>query len=460
MIVRQLSTPRSTVVFDLSFDWRILAFTAVVAVATALVFGTAPALGVRGVDPHDALKEQGRGFAGPGRRSFGAPLLVVQVAFTLVLVVAAGLFLRTFERLATLDIGMDRDAVLVVDVDTSRIAAAPDARLALFERIREAVGAVPGVANAGLSLITPVSGSGWNGPVEVPEANVSPRNRMTFYNSASPGWFGTYGTALRAGRDFDAGDTHGAPAVAIANETFVKKYVAGPPVGHVIRYEQGPSGIKQAVIVGVVEDAAYRSIRDPIPPVLYFPVAQAHYEEGPPRLSLSIRAASGSPALLTRAVADAIVHVEPNASLTFRPLSAFIAGALVRERLLAMLSGFFAGLALLLAGMGLYGVTAYTVNRRKAEIGIRVALGAQSSRVVAMMMRKIALPVALGVVLGAALSYWAAQYVATLLYGLDARDPVTFAAAAVFLVAVSAVAAWLPARNAAAVDPSQVLRNP
>jgi putative ABC transport system permease protein len=458
LIVQQLSTPRSTVVLDLSFDWRIALFTASIAVATALVFGTAPALVVSRVDPHDALKQQGRTVAA-ARRSSGTPLLAVQIALTLVLVVAAGLFLRTFVRLATLDIGLDREPVLVVDVDTSRIAATPEARLALFERMREAAAAVPGVAGSGLSLITPVSGAGWNGPVELSgRPDVSPRNRLTFYNSVTPGWFSTYGTALRAGRDFDHRDTPGAPAVAIANEAFVRKYVAGPAVGRAVRYEQGPGGVKQALIIGVVEDAAYRSVRDPIPPILYFPVAQAHHAEGPARLSLSIRSAGEPPARLARAVGDAIARVDGNALLTFRPLSAFIDGALVRERLLAMVSGFFAGLVLLLAGIGLYGLTAYTVSRRKAEIAIRVALGARASGVIVAVMRRIAIALALGLVAGAALSYWAAQYVATLLYGIDARDPLTFVAAAVFLLTVSAVAAWLPARRAALDDPTQVLR--
>ena len=459
LIVRQLSTPRSTVVLDLSVDWRILGFTALVAVTTAVIFGMAPALAARRVDPHDALKQQGRTFSGNSRRSFGAPLLAVQIALTLVLVVAAGLFVRTFERLATLDIGLDRDAVLVVDVDTSRVAATPEARLALFERVREAAAAVPGVAGAGLSLITPVSGAGWNGPVELAgRADVPARNRLTFFNSVTPGWFDTYGTALLAGRDFNSGDVHGAPAVAIANESFVAKYVTGSPVGQPVRYEHGPSGAKQAVIVGVVEDAAYRSIRDAAPPILYLPVAQAHYGEGPARLSLSVRAATGSPALLTRPVAQAIRGVDRNALLTFRPLAAFIDGVLVRERLLAMLSGFFAALALLLAGIGLYGMTSYTVTRRKEEIGIRMALGARAGQVVLMVMRRIAGSVAVGVLAGAALSYWAAQYVATLLYGMEARDPATFAAAAVFLGTVSALAAWVPARRAAAIDPARVLR--
>jgi putative ABC transport system permease protein len=377
-----------------------------------------------------------------------------------VLLVAAGLFMRTFGTLATLDIGLDREGVLVVDVETSRSAIDAEARLALYERIREAAAAVPGVSSAGLSLITPVSGSGWNGPVELDgRADVSPRERMTFYNSATPGWFNTVGTRLRAGRDFTAGDTAGAPQVVIANEAFVKKYVKGNPVGQTVRFEQGPSGVRQSQIVGVAENAAYRSVRDPIPPVLYLPLPQAHGDETPRRLSLSVRAAAGSPVLLTRGLADAIGRVDRDVSLTFRPLAAYVKGALVRERLLAMLSGFFGALALLLAGLGLYGVTAYAVARRRSEIGIRMALGAESSRVVAMVLRRIAVPVALGLAGGSALSFWASRYVETLLYGLDGRDPLTLLAAAAFLLVVSGLAAWIPARRAARIDPARVLRD-
>ena len=282
---------------------------------------------------------------------------------------------------------------------------------------------------------------------------------MSFYNSATPGWFATMGTKLRAGRDFNERDVIGAPPVAIPNETFVKRYVKGNPVGQTIRYERGPEGVTQVEIVGVVQDAAYRAVRDPIPPVLYLPVAQAHGAGAPARLSLSVRAASGSPARLTRSVAEAISQVDRDVSLTFRPLASYIDGALVRERLLAMLSGFFAALALLLAGIGLYGMTSYAVSRRKAEIGIRMALGARSSRVVVMVLRGIVIPVGLGVACGAALGYWAAQYVGTLLYNLDARDPLTFAGAALFLGAVSAFAAWIPARRAARIDPARVLRD-
>ena len=222
------------------------------------------------------------------------------------------------------------------------------------------------------------------------------RERMSFYNSATPGWFATMGTRLLAGRDFNERDRVGAPKVGIPNEAFVKKYVKGTPIGQTIRYETGPSGLDQVEIVGVAQDAAYRSVRDPVPAGAALPSQAGARRGAPVRLSLSIRTASGSPALLTRSVAEAISRVDRDVSLTFRPLASYIDGALVRERLLAMLSGFFAGLALLLAGIGLYGMTAYSVSRRRAEIGIRMALGAHSARVVAMVLKKIALPVCLG----------------------------------------------------------------
>ena len=462
LIVGQLSTPRGPVALDLTLDWRIVGFTAAVAVCTALLFGVAPALRVRRVDPHDALQEQTRTVAGVRRRPFGSPLLAVQVALTLVLVVAAGLFLRTFTRLATLDIGLDREAVMAISVNASRTGVSAESRLALFDRVRAAAAAVPGVSGTGLSLITPVSGAGWNGPVELPDRpDVPVRQRMTFINSVTPGWFATYGTRLLAGRDFADRDTAGGAPVAIANETFLRRYVTGQPIGQTVRFESA-RGLQAVELVGVVQDAAYRSVRDPIPPVLFLPVPQAHGpgqpQESPSTLTLSVRAA-GSPAALTRSLAAAISDVDPDLSLTFRPLAAYIDGALVRERLLAMLSGFFGALALLLAGIGLYGMTAYTVSQRRAEIGIRMTLGARASEIVRLMLRKVALPVGVGLAAGSALSLWASKYVTSLLYGLDGRDPATLAGAVLFLAAVAAFAAWLPARRAAGIDPARVLRD-
>jgi predicted permease len=459
LLVQQFSTPRRTVVLDLGPDLRIVAFTAAVAVITALLFGLAPALRARRIQPGEAIKENARTVAGM-RRPLGGPLIVVQVALSLMLVVGAGLFLRTFGTLATLDLGLDRDAILVVDVDASRAAPDPAGRRAVFDRVLENAAGVPGVAGVGFSTITPVSGSGWNGGVNVGGQRGAPdRARMTFFNAITPGWLGTYGTALKAGRDFDARDSASAPRVAIANEAFVARFVGGSPVGYVVQVDMGPRDEDVPLeIVGVVENAVYRSVRDPVPPVLYLPWSQVHSGGAPASATLSLRAAAGSPMLLSRSVGEAILRANGDLSMTFRPLAAFVDGALVRERIMAMLSGFFGGLALLLAGIGMYGMTSYAVTNRRAEIGIRMALGADAAQVVRMVMRQFAILVAIGLVIGGAASIWSASYVETLLYGLPAKDPLTLAGAAGVLIATGAVAAWLPARRAARIDPARVLR--
>lgn len=461
LLVAQLSTPRSLVELDLGLDWRIVAFTAAVAVATAVLFGIAPALGAGRAQPHDALKGHGRTAEGRSHRSSGAAVIATQVALSLVLVMAAGLFIRTFATLTTLDLGFDRHPVLVVDVDASRSRVDPAARAALYDAVREAAAAVPGVAGAGVSRITPVSGSGWNGPIELPgRSDLSERERMSFFNSITPGWFAAYGTSLRAGRDFDQRDTAGAPPVGIVNDTFVRRFLNGvDPIGATVHYRAGPGAtIPSVQIVGVVRDAAYRSVRDPVPPVLYFPFAQAHAVQAPAAVSLSVRAAGGAPTLLSRTLTSALTAVDQDLSLTFRPLSAYVEGALVRERLMAMLSGFFAALALLLAGIGLYGIAAYTVSRKRAEIGVRIALGADRARVARLVLGGVARPVAIGIAAGAALSLWASKFVATLIYGLEPRDPATFLAAAGVLAGTALLAAWLPARRAARTDPARALR--
>jgi putative ABC transport system permease protein len=461
LLVRQLSTPRDTIALEVGLDWRVIAFTAAVAIATALLFGVAPAFRAGSVEALGTLRQQGRAMGGPRRGFSGSPLVVVQVALSLVLVVPAGLFVRTFNRLASLDLGFDRDAVLVVSLDASRSQTAPADRLALYERVREAVAALPGITGAGLSEITPVSGAGWNGPVIGPElAHLSDRERMTFLNAVTPGWFATYGTTLLAGRDFDSRDRAAAPRVAIVNEAFARRFLSGGnPVGRTIRRQEGPGDtVGHAVeIVGLVEDAAYRSVRDPVPPVMYLPMAQAAADGPRAAVALSVRT-TVAPSLLTNSLTAAIAEVDSDLSLTFRPLGTYVAASLVRERMLAILSGFFGTLALLLAGIGLYGMTSYAVSRRRAEIGIRMALGAEAGRVVRLVLRRVAVLVGLGVLLGAGVSLWASRFVSALLYGLEPRDPTTLIAAAFTLAAIGALAAWLPARRAARIDPARVLR--
>jgi putative ABC transport system permease protein len=461
LLVRQLSTATTTVFLDLPLDWRMLGFTVLVAIATAVLFGTAPAVRTASVEPNEALKERGRGVAGDGPLTLGSVLVVVQVALSLMLVVAAGLFMRTFSSLANLRLGFNQDPILIASLNAQRLQLDPPLRPALFERFRQAAAATPGVAGAAISVITPMSGSSWQFGVDgVDGVPVPPGPDATSVsvNLVSADWFSTYGMRMLAGRVVETTDTADSPKVMVVNEAFARKFLGGQnPVGHRI-YQKGFPGRApvERQIVGYVEDAVYRSLRDPIPPTMYVPIPQQ--QEPPSSMSLSVRAAGGPPALLTRSLAQALTGVNPDVAITFRPLADQVDAALTQERLVAMLSGFFGALALLLAGLGLYGVTSYAVNRRRAEIGIRMALGAAPGGVIAMVLRRVAMLVGAGVVVGGAVSWWAARFVTSLLYGLQPRDPGTLATAAIVLGAIGALAGWLPARRAARLDPARVLR--
>jgi len=310
--------------------------------------------------------------------------------------------------------------------------------------------------------VTPVSGSTWQFGVDEMDGVPLPeggRARGVFVNLVSPEWFATYGTRLLAGRDFTAGDTATSPRVLIVNEAFARKFTNGRnPIGH--RVTQNGSAVEPRTvseIVGYVQDAVYRSLRDDVPPTMYVPIPQQ--SRLPSSLAISVRAAGGSPARLTRAVADALTRINGQVAITFRPLAEQVNNALVQERILAMLSGFFGALALLLAALGLYGVTSYAVSRRRTEIGIRMALGAEPRGVIGLVLRRVALLVLAGVVTGSAATLAAARFVSSLLYGLQPRDPLTLVAAAIVLATIGALAGWLPAWRASRIDPARVLRD-
>ena len=464
LLVRQLSTSTNRVFLDLGLDWRVLAFTTLVAGATALLFGIAPALRASRVHPTEALKEQGRGVATDRRFGMGNILVVLQVALSLVLVIAAGLFMRTFSSLANLDLGFERDPVVLVSVGARQLALEPADRAPFFERVREAVQGVPGAASSALSAVTPVSGSTWQFLVEIPGGPHLPEGeRGVHVNLVSPDFFKTMGTRVIGGRDFTAADRRGAPDVVIVNGAFAKKFFNGQnPVGRIVKQPPFPDRPATThAVVGYVQDAVYRSPRQAIPPTMYLPLAQ--HPEPPVNINLSVRAAAGSPALLIKPLADALTGVNKDLTVTFRPLAEQVNAALIQERVIAMLSGFFGALALLLAGLGLYGVTSYAVSRRRAELGIRMALGAGPGGVVRLVLGRVALLVGagigLGIGLGIAAGVLASKFLTTLLYGLDAKDPLTFGVAAIVLAAIGALAGWLPARRASRVDPLVALRN-
>jgi putative ABC transport system permease protein len=363
--------------------------------------------------------------------------------------------------LTAVPLGFDRDRVLIVNVDTARARVDAPARIALFERLVAASAAAPGVVRAAGSASTPVN-AGLPRSIDVPGAPAG-SDRLALVNGVTPGWFATYGTGLHAGRDFSEGDTAGVQPVVILNDAFARRFFAGrSAIGETVagRTVVGVVG-DQLAQGGFKPDGAVRSLRDDAAPSIYVPLAQSAGLFPPDRtaISVSVRSNAGSPALLGRSVAAALAGVEPGVTFTLRPLADYLDASLAQERIVAELSGFFGALALLLAGLGLYGITSYAVGRRRAEIGIRLALGAEPRRVVRLVLSRVAVLVGAGVIVGAVASVWLSRFVAALVYGVDSRDPTTLAGAVAVLTAVGGAAGWLPARRASRIDPARVLHD-
>jgi putative ABC transport system permease protein len=455
LVLRQFSTRINPIYLDVSIDSTVALFAIAVTGLVTLLAGIVPA--VRSTQlVHSAflrttaLSEGGR-FFGPS-----AALIVLQVALSVVLVVGAGLFLRTFTSLMTVPLGFEPERVLMAAVNAADTRVPPSQRLVMFQRVRNAVRAVPGVADAAFSFLTPVSGPILLRPIEgraIPE-----RERMSSVNLVSPGWFRTLGTRIVAGREFRDADRAGTSPVVVVNQAFVRKFLnSSNPLGQVVRTGIVGPNAGAAEVVGVAEDAVYSSLREPAPPTIYFPLAQL--QSAPPAsLTLTVRSEAASPQQMARSIAAAIGTIDPDAALTFRPLTEQINAALTQERILALLSGFFGGFAVLLAGLGLFGITAYSVSRRRREIGIRMALGAGPGSVIRLVFGRVCLMIAAGVVIGAAASMWTTQFTASLLFGLEPRDPITLALAVVILSGAGLLAALPPAWHASHVDPSVALR--
>ena len=453
LLVQQFVTWRESVVLDLSPDWRVVGFTTLVTVVTAIIAGVAPAWGAAALAPYEALRTAGRGIVGDRRFTVRGALVVVQIALSILLVAAAGLFLRSLNSLTHAPLGFTPEPLIVADLDLQMSSVNPEGRQELLQRMSDAVSGVPGVTSAAASMITPTSGRGWNnvvgeGPLD--------RTRMTWLNAVTPGWFRTYGIRILGGRDFDATDRLGGNRVAIVNETFAARFLKGSPVGQSVILG-GPGGTEPFEVVGVVTDAVYRAPREGMTPTMFVPLSQR--EQMFPGAALTAAAAPGQRAAVMRAMTEALKSVDARASFTFRTFDELVGATIVQDRLVATLSGFFGGLALLLAAIGLYGVMSHSVNRRRAEIGIRMALGADPAGIQRLVLGRVGLLLGVGVTAGLALSIWASEFVQSMLFELDAQDPVTIGGAALTLVLVAVTAAWIPARRAARLDPSAVLRD-
>jgi putative ABC transport system permease protein len=451
-----LSTDSQQVFVDLSLSWKVLGFTTALAFVTTLIFGLVPALKATNTAPGDALKSGARGMTA-SREKFGLRrmLVVSQVALSLVLLVAALLFVRSLRNLYTRDAGFNAGGVLIANLDFTRLKI-PEAQVGAFERkLVERAEQMPGVTAVAGAIETPLSDSYSNDNVLSETGERLAPARM---NYVSPGYFHAMSTPLLAGRDFGAEDTTNSPAVAIVNQAFVDKYLGGrDALGKTFRMQQAKGDpVPVFQVVGLVKNAVYNDIHEELPPTVYFPLTQPIHPN--PWVSLVVRSPEQANAMES-AVKDAVASVNPEVDIEFHVFSAQVNAALKQDQLMATLTGFFGGLAGLLAVIGLYGVISYMVAQRRNEIGVRMAMGAQRRDVLAMVMRDAAGMVGIGLVVGAVLAVICAKWAASMLFGLKPRDPLTFVVCAVALAIVATVASLVPARRAAQLDPWTALRD-
>jgi putative ABC transport system permease protein len=454
-LIRQLGSDIGAVTLDLSIDWRVLGFTSAASLGATLLFGLAPALGLGRIEPNDALKEQSRAVTGERRLGLRNALVVVQVGLSFALAVGAGLFVRTFATLTTTPLGFDPSSLLIVRVDAAPDWVTPENKVAFVQRVEGAVAAARGVSRAAPSRITPMSDGNTTTGVQLSGApSLPPGERTVWMNYVAPGWFETYGMRLLAGRDFAVADRAGSEPVAVVNQAFARRFAGGQNVvGQRVR-SVTPGGFDM-LIVGVVNDSVYRTVRLGVVPTLYLPMYQAGFRGS----AFSVTAKLTSPrARVERDIADAIGKAAPDLTFRFRDYSDQLRATVIQERLVALMSGSFGVLAMLLAALGVYGVTAYSVGRRRTEIAVRMALGASAPGVVRLVLQRVVILMLVGAAVGMSVSLWAARFVGALLFGVDPRDPGTLVAAAAILVSVGVLAGWLPARKVSRLDPTMALR--
>jgi predicted permease len=434
-----------------TIDVRVVAFVAGVSVFTGLLFGLAPALRATGVDLASAMKESSRSVTG-SRTWLSRSLLVLQVAMSLVLLIGAGLFLRTLHNLRSVDVGFNADSLLMFRITPQANRYEPERVEALYARTEATLAALPGVRSVALTRVPLLSGGTSTSDVWI-QGGGGPNEMHMMW--VSPTFFETLEIPVLTGRGLTRLDVATPKRVAVINETAARKYFAGlNPLGQ--RLGQSPETAGEAEVVGVIRDTKYNSLREPAPPTMY-----QLYQVLPPSeqtVTVMVRTA-GDPSAMIEPVRAAMRTVDPEIPLTGTTTQTDnIEGRVAQERLFALAYSMFGGLALLLACIGLFGLMSYNVSRRTNEIGIRIALGAQRSGVIGMVLRESMIMVVAGVIIGLAAAIAAGRLVTAVLFGLAATDVWTMIAAIALMAAVCLIAGYLPARRASRVDPMVALR--
>jgi predicted permease len=437
-------------VLDTAVDARVLGFTLATSVATGLLFGTVPALRASRPDLASTLKGDGARDVRGERSRMGRALVAGQVGLSLVLLIGAGLFIRTLGNLRGVDTGFQGDHVLLAAFNTSLSRYTPDRSEAFYVQLLDRVSRLPDVQATSVADAPLLSGMYLDGlTVEgVDQAG------STSLRAVGPRFFETMGIPVRLGRDFSPDDRNGSSKVAIINETLARKYFAGVnPLGKRV----GLGGTPDMEIVGVIADTKYRSLREAVPNTVYLPIDQAPAVPTSGPRTLHVRTFA-NPVAIAAAVREQARALDPNLPVKVSLFDDLVDETLVQERLIATLSTFFGALALLLTSLGLYGVIAYSVQRRTREIGVRMSLGARPTAILRAILLENLTVVAIGVAAGSLSSLWLSRLVSRQLFGVAAGDPRTMVSAVTFLIAVATLAAYLPARHASRIDPMAALR--
>jgi putative ABC transport system permease protein len=455
-----LDLPR---VKDVGLDINVLLFTAGISVLTGVIFGLAPALQASRIDLQHSLKEGGRNATGGVLSNrVRAVLVVVEVALSLVLLVGAGLLGRSFLLLSEVRPGFEPERVLTTDLSLAKSKyPRPEQQQAGFAEIVSRAAAIPGVESAAMIYPLPLSGDSNSGTFLI-AGRPAPRNEdkpTASHRVISPDYFRTLNIPVSRGRPFDARDHQHAPPVLIVNETFARRYFAGTEaLGQhiIIEGELGDNVLPPPrEIVGIVGDVRHESLDAVSGPEYYVPYTQAPAAF----MSLVLRSANDNPAGLATSLREVIKQMDKDQYVAaIQPMTKLVTEAVARRRFNAMLTGLFAVVALVLASIGIFGVLNYTVAQRTQEMGLRVALGAQTRDVLQLVLGQGARLILLGLALGLVVSFALTRVLAGMLFGVTPTDPVTFVAVSLLLAGVALLACYLPARRATKVDPLVALR--
>ena len=446
-----------TMAFSLSP--RALLFAAVVTIGTGLLFGLFPALHSTRPDLVTTLKAQaGQPSGAKGAARFRLVLATTQIALSMLLLAASGLFVKSLLNVSRVDLGIKVDNVITFRLSPQRSGYTPKRTLSLYERLEDQLRGVAGVSGVTVSMVPALAGSNWGNDVAVQGFQAGPdTDSNSRFNEVGPGYFSVMGVPLMAGREFTAADVEDAQNVAIVNEEFAKKFGLGrDAVGKMMGSGSGYRSKLDTLIVGVAQNAKYSDVKRQIPPLFFRPYRQ---DSEIASASFYVRTA-GDPAHSASAITAAVRQLDPNLPIeNLKTLTQQVRDNTFLDRMMTTLSSLFAGLATLLAAVGLYGVLAYTVSQRTREIGLRMALGAAPGRVRAMVLRQVAWMTLIGGAVGLAGAVALGRQAGSLLFEMKGTDPAVLAFSAITLSVVAIMAGLIPAHRASQVDPMNALRD-